>query len=108
GGWGERRRENTQPFGRSRGGRVGIRARAGSLASRFEPSAGTPFEPVGSTDTERVFCELLGRIAARGWRSLGDADPETLRAWFDELNAHGSMTTVGCDGHDLCVYSDRA
>jgi transglutaminase-like putative cysteine protease len=61
---------------------------------------------VGSTDTEQLFCELLERIADRGWRSLGDADPAQLRRWFAELNAQGSLTCCLTDGRDLAVYAD--
>ena len=45
--WGQPSDANTQPFARSHGGRDWILAHAGSLASRFEPAAGTAFEPVG-------------------------------------------------------------
>ena len=30
------------------------------------------FEPIGSTDTELIFCDLLERFARHGWRSLGE------------------------------------
>jgi transglutaminase-like putative cysteine protease/predicted glutamine amidotransferase len=104
--WGQLSDANTQPFSRSYCGRDWLLAHAGSLSDRLEVLQGARFEPVGSTDTERIFCELLSRIAACGWRSLGDADPGVLRGWFSELNAHGSMTTVLTDGRDLCVYAD--
>ena len=29
------------------------------------------------------------------------------RSWFDEMNAHGSLTTVLTDGRDLLVYADK-
>ena len=106
--WGQRSDANTQPFVRSHGGRDWLIAHGGSLTHRFEVSAEIPFEPVGSTDTERIFCELLGRISARGWKSLGDVDCGELHKWFSELNANGGLTTVLSDGRDLCVYADRA
>ncbi|MEI7893120.1 MAG: class II glutamine amidotransferase [Myxococcales bacterium] len=105
--WGNNTDANTQPFMRSWAGRDWMVAHAGSLRYRLTPVKDTRFEPVGSTDTELIFCELLGRIAARGWRSLLDADPEELRGWFDELNEHGTVTMVLTDGQDLCVYADR-
>ncbi len=104
--WGPVTDANTQPFSRSWGGRDWLIAHGGSLAGRLAARASARFEPVGSTDTEQIFCELLERMAERGWRSLGDADPVVLRGWFAELNRHGSLTTVLSDGRDLLVYAD--
>ncbi len=106
--WGQLSDANTQPFSRSHGGRDWLFAHGGSLRERFDLPPDAPFEPVGSTDTERVFCELLARFAARGWRSLGEADPAVVRTWFAELNLRGSMTAVLADGRDLCVYADQS
>lgn len=106
--WGSITDANTQPFQRSWGRRDWMMAHSGSLRHRLELSAKSQFEPVGSTDTELVFCELLSRIALRGWKSIGDMDPATLRLWFDVINEHGSLTSVLTDGRDLAVYADRA
>lgn len=65
------------------------------------------FEPIGSTDTELIFCDLLERFARHGWRSLGEADPAALRAWLEDINEHGSLNVVLTDGHDLALYGDR-
>jgi transglutaminase-like putative cysteine protease/predicted glutamine amidotransferase len=105
--WGQLSDANTQPFARSHGGRDWLIAHGGSLEQRLELPPGTPFEPIGSTDTERIFCSLLQRFAEHGWRSLGDADPAILRAWLAELNDQGSLTLVLADGRDLCVYADK-
>ena len=105
--WGGVSDANTQPFCRSLGGREWLLAHAGSLAHRLPPRPSPRFEPVGTTDTETVFCELLDRIAEAGWRSIGDADPRVLHSWFDELNEHGSLSTLLTDGRDLVVYADR-
>ena len=55
---------------------------AGSLSSKLQEAFEPPFQPVGATDTEVVFCSLLSRIAARGWRSLADTDPRVLHGWL--------------------------
>ena len=104
--WGPITDANTQPFLRSWGGRDWLIAHGGSLTKCLAPRPGARFEAVGSTDTEQIFCELLERIADRGWRSLGDCDPDVLRSWFAELNRQGSMTTLISDGRDLAVYAD--
>jgi transglutaminase-like putative cysteine protease/predicted glutamine amidotransferase len=104
--WGTVNDANTQPFLRSWGARDWCFAHAGSLTQRPVPRPGARFEAVGSTDSEQLFCELLERIADAGWRSLGDADPVQLRAWYGELNAQGTLTSCLSDGRDLVVYAD--
>ncbi|HTP49589.1 MAG TPA: class II glutamine amidotransferase [Anaeromyxobacteraceae bacterium] len=105
--WGALSDANTQPFLRAWGRRDWLFAHAGSLRHRLQLRAGAPFEPVGSTDTELIFCELMNRFADRGWKSLGEADPRTLLEWLGLVNEHGNLTCVLTDGHDLAVYSDR-
>lgn len=105
--WGGISDANTQPFSRSFGGRDWLIAHSGSLKKRLDARPGSLFQPVGSTDTERVFCELLGRVAASGKKSIGELPPETLAAWLDELNGLGSLTLVMADGRDLLVYADK-
>lgn len=105
--WGQISAANTQPFRRSWGGRDWLMAHSGSLSHRIEPAVPQRFEPIGSTDTELIFCQLMSMIADQGWRGLGDIDPERLRAFFAAVNEHGSLTSVLTDGRDLCVYADR-
>ncbi|HTQ47091.1 MAG TPA: class II glutamine amidotransferase [Polyangiaceae bacterium] len=105
--WGPNTDANTQPFVRGWAGREWMFGHAGSLTSKLEEPLEPPFEPVGATDTELVFCTLLSRIAKRGWRSLADADPEELHRWLLELNDRGSLDLVLCDGRDLLAYADR-
>jgi transglutaminase-like putative cysteine protease/predicted glutamine amidotransferase len=105
--WGHISDANTQPFSRSWGGRDWLFAHSGSLRERIIPEDSTHFTPVGSTDTELVFCDLLSRFARHGWRSIGDVDPQALWRALDSLNAHGSLTTVLTDGRDVAVYADR-
>jgi transglutaminase-like putative cysteine protease/predicted glutamine amidotransferase len=106
--WGKLSDANTQPFSRSYAGRDWLIGHSGSLKQRVDGALADPrFEPVGSTDTERIFCRLLGWLAEQGARSLGEIGPEKLRGWFDAMNANGSLSTVLTDGHDLVVYADK-
>jgi transglutaminase-like putative cysteine protease/predicted glutamine amidotransferase len=105
--WGAISDANTQPFQRAWGRRDWLFAHSGSLRLRPALRGTSPFEPVGSTDTELVFCEILNRAAERGWRSLGEVPPQTLREWFWGLNELGNMTCLLTDGQDLAVYADR-
>jgi transglutaminase-like putative cysteine protease/predicted glutamine amidotransferase len=103
--WGAVTEANTQPFLRSWGRRDWLIAHSGSLERRL--AVASRFEPVGSTDTEQIFCDLLARIAALDARSISELPPQTLLGWFTELNRLGSLTTAITDGHDLAVYADR-
>jgi transglutaminase-like putative cysteine protease/predicted glutamine amidotransferase len=103
--WGQNSDANTQPFARAHGGREWLIGHSGSLRERLVLNGGR-FEPVGSTDTELVFCDLLERIAEAGWRSIGECDLERLHTELDDLNQHGGMTLAISDGQDLLVYAD--
>lgn len=105
--WGSITDANTQPFSRAYGGRDWLIGHAGSLDHRVDPLDDPRFEPVGSTDTELIFCKLLSWAAAQGARSLGEIPPEKLHGWLAEMNGHGTLTLVITDGHDLVVYADR-
>ncbi|MGO9712267.1 MAG: class II glutamine amidotransferase [Polyangiaceae bacterium] len=102
--WGQNSDANTQPFSRAHGGRDWLFGHSGSLRERLVVDG--RFEPVGSTDTELVFCDLLNRIADAGWRAIGEVDLVRLRHELEELNQHGSLSLVMSDGQDLLVYAD--
>ncbi len=104
--WGAITDANTQPFCRSWGRRDWLFCHSGSLTKRPTDEHGR-FEPVGSTDTEQLFCVLLGRFAERGWKSVADVDLAMLRDWLDALDDDGGLTIALTDGRDLLVYADR-
>ncbi|OJH34278.1 class II glutamine amidotransferase [Cystobacter ferrugineus] len=105
--WGPITEANTQPFCRSAWGRDWILAHSGSLEQRLPIPPEVRFQPVGSTDSEALFCRLLEWMQERGWRSLGEVDAAQLRGWLEEMNGLGPLTLVLSDGQDLCVYADR-
>ncbi len=102
--WGQNSDANTQPFSRAYGGREWLIGHSGSLRDRLVVDG--RFEPVGSTDTELVFCDLLNRISEAGWKSIGEVDLIRFRHELEELNQHGSLSLVMSDGQDLVVYAD--
>lgn len=104
--WGALSDANTQPFSRAWGRRDWLIGHAGSL-ERKPPDVAGPFEPVGSTDTEAIFCGLLDRFCERGWRSLAEVDLDQVVAWLGELNELGELTLCLTDGRDLLVHADR-
>jgi transglutaminase-like putative cysteine protease/predicted glutamine amidotransferase len=104
--WGPPSHANTQPFSCTWGGRDWLFAHSGSLKQRLEVRSHRRFRPVGSTDSELIFFELMSRIAAHDWNSLGEIDPAFLSRWFSGLNPLGSLSSVISDGHDLVAYAD--
>jgi transglutaminase-like putative cysteine protease/predicted glutamine amidotransferase len=104
--WGAITDANTQPFVRSWGRRDWMFGHSGSLMNRPADNHGV-FEPVGSTDTEQLFCILMSRFCERGWKSLADADLAEVRDWLDLFDDDGGLTIALTDGRDLVVYADR-
>jgi transglutaminase-like putative cysteine protease/predicted glutamine amidotransferase len=106
--WGAATDANTQPFQRAWGRRDWLFVHGGSLRERPVLRPHATFEPVGSTDTEAVLCELLSWFAERGWDSIGAAEPDVLLRWYQGLNELGTLDSVLTDGQDLLVYADRS
>jgi transglutaminase-like putative cysteine protease/predicted glutamine amidotransferase len=104
--WGALSDANTQPFSRAWGRRDWLMAHAGSLDRKPTDIVG-PFEPVGSTDTEAIFCGLLNRFSERGWRSIAEVDLDVLGQWLGTLNEGGELTLCLTDGRDLLIHADR-
>ena len=105
--WGAISDANTQPFCLSLGGRDWLIGHSGSLRDRLEPPSDPRFEPVGSTDTETIFCRFMYWVALEGARSLGDLDAKRLHRWFGSMNGHGGLTVILTDGRDVAVYTDK-
>jgi transglutaminase-like putative cysteine protease/predicted glutamine amidotransferase len=104
--WGALSDANTQPFARTWGRRDWVMGHAGSLDRKPAVGPGL-FEPVGSTDTEVIFCGLLNRFVERGWRNLADVDLDVLLGWLGEINESGELSMCLTDGRDLLVHADR-
>ncbi len=105
--WGALSDANTQPFARAWGGREWIFGHSGSLDRRPELPLDSLFEPIGATDSEVIFCDLLNRFAQHKWRSLGEADPAVLLDWLGTINTLGTLNVVLSDGRDVLAYADK-
>ncbi|MEO8548924.1 MAG: class II glutamine amidotransferase [Kofleriaceae bacterium] len=104
--WGPLSDANTQPFSRAWGRRDWLFAHAGSLDKKLADLAG-PFEPVGATDTEQLFCRLLNMFVTKGWKRLADAELAALVTWIGDLDEQGGMTLCVTDGADLLAHAGR-
>ena len=104
--WGALTEAKTQPFARALGRpRVALRPQR-SLERRPILLPEPLFEPGGATDSEFIFCDLLNRMAARRWRSLGEASPGARRlAPGPEHARHARVVLI--DGLDILAWADR-
>ncbi|MDX1435045.1 MAG: class II glutamine amidotransferase, partial [Gammaproteobacteria bacterium] len=103
--------ENTHPFARELGGRVHVFAHNGTLRdyerdSRFRLDA---YRPIGETDSEWVFCVLLGRLR-EAWTSGAQAPPLGLRRGIVEEFARdvrelGAANFIYCDSEYLFAHA---
>ncbi len=97
--------ENTHPFIRELWGRYWIFAHNGNLP-HFHPLINGAFKPVGETDSERLFCWMLQRLAAR----FGDAMPERAQLFsalsdvVSELEGLGTFNFLLSNGTCLVAH----
>jgi glutamine amidotransferase len=98
---------DTHPFARELGGREYSFAHNGTLAGAFWQRPLGRFRPVGSTDSEYLFCLLLAELDKRG------AGLETMQhwKWLHQLlvgfNDHGRLNCILTDGEYLLAYHDK-
>lgn len=97
--------ENTHPFVRELWGRTWTFAHNGKLANARTLPLGS-FRPVGTTDSERAFCWMLGRLQARYARP--PAHPEALGRFIEglcaELRGRGTFNLLLSDSRHLFVH----
>lgn len=98
---------DTHPFSREYAGREYCFAHNGTVAN-YRELACNAFQPIGATDSERVFCHILSLVAdgrvelqkESGWPWL----LQTLR----NINNSGTLNCILSDGERLFVYRDLA
>ena len=102
---GEVRLENTHPFKRELWGQYWLFAHNGDLKD-YAPALSGRFLPVGNTDSENAFCQILDTLAAR---FPTEAPPlavmhETLRELAAEIGAHGEFNFLLSNGEALFAH----
>ena len=104
--------ENTQPFEREMGGRIHVFTHNGDLpgVESVCQNANGRYRPVGETDSEEVFCQLMNRLDAAG-AMTGSVDFETkwhiFRNLCDELRSLGPANFLYGDSEYLFVHGNR-
>ncbi len=97
--------ENTHPFVREMWGRYWTFAHNGTLKD-YAPAGGTAgarFRPVGGTDSEAAFCDILETL----WRRFPDGAPSPAALYAaiedagDRIATHGDFNFLLSDGQAL-------
>jgi len=105
---------NTQPFSRELGGRSHVFVHNGELDAdlKTHPRQAERFRPIGETDSERVFCSLLNRLAAL-WQDPGhqvpslDARLDCFAHFAAEQRALGVANFLYTDGDALFIHAHQ-
>jgi predicted glutamine amidotransferase len=110
---GARTLANTQPFQRELGGRMHLFAHNGNLAGidDLALAGANRFRPVGETDSEIAFCELMRRLAvlwdgADGVPAL-ERRHEVIAAFAAEIAPMGPANFLYADGDALFAHGNR-
>jgi predicted glutamine amidotransferase len=93
--------QNTHPFVRTFRGREVALAHNGTL--RGLPGGSLRFHPVGSSDSELLFCRLLTRLSEP---RLELTNFPEIQGVLRSFNEYGSMNLLFSDGERLFVYRD--
>jgi len=104
---------NTHPFMRELGGRPHVFAHNGSVPGVFNSEffALGRFHPLGETDSERVFCTLMDRMA-QSWKRRGgmptlEERTGTVAEFAEQLRREGAANFLYSDGDAVFVHGDR-
>jgi len=98
----------TQPFCRSFAGRDWLFMHNGDLEkSAVEALHGQHrrlLEPLGNTDSELAFCNLLSLMQASEGRRIADIDATLLHSWFQRFDSMGSADMYLTDGDSVVCF----
>lgn len=97
---------NTHPFERILHDRDYVFAHNGTLRD-FRSERSDEFVPLGETDSEWAFCQILGWLSKAGISRWSAADYTHLKEVLRGLNKHGSLNILMSDGDHLFCYHDQ-
>ncbi len=100
--------KDTQPFSRSFAGRDWLFMHNGDVdKAELEQLHGRKIrllEPLGNTDSELAFCNLLSLVQSGNARSIADIDPTMLLSWFQRFDTLGSADMYLSDGDSIVCF----
>ena len=98
----------TQPFSRSFAGRDWLFMHNGDVdkveLEKLHGKKTRLLEPLGNTDSELAFCNLLAQLQEGDARRLCDIDPVMLHSWFQRFDALGSADMFFTDGETIACF----
>ncbi len=107
---GDRRLANTQPFQRVLGGHTHVFAHNGFVPPSDEPDPSCWLMSQGSTDSEQLFCDLLGRLESlwsRGQIPDLERRLDVVERFARETLQRGAANFLYSDGINLFAHGHR-
>lgn len=99
--------KNTHPFHRELNGKEYLFAHNGTLnTERFSHSSDS-FDVLGSTDSEKAFCNLLERIKRKNINKWSKDFFNWLSMELKRINEGGMFNCIFTDGEHLFCYQDK-
>jgi glutamine amidotransferase len=97
--------ENCHPFMRELWGRHWIFAHNGDLKDYY-PALDGPYQPVGTTDSERAYCAILQGLRARFGNTAPELDVlfDAIAEMVEPIQAHGTFNFLLSNGQALFAY----
>ena len=99
---------DTHPFARELGGREYCFAHNGTLKGGFWQKPLGGFRPVGSTDSEFLFCLLLAELEKRDGGLEDEQQWRGLHQFLIGCNDYGHLNCIFTDGDQLLAYHDKS
>ena len=101
--------ENTQPFVRYLAGRAHVFAHNGYVADTENPTGNPYLQPLGDTDSERLFALLLDELE-KLWSQQTPSLAErflVVERFAQQQRARGALNFLYCDGETLFAHGHR-
>jgi predicted glutamine amidotransferase len=99
---------NTHPFYRRFDQKTWVFAHNGTIDRGQLSFTSGEFSPIGETDSEFVFCNLLSWLSHRGIQLTDRNAFILLREKLIEINRFGKLNLVFSDGRHVFAYHDRS
>ena len=102
------KQSETQPFSRSFAGSDWLFMHNGDLDKnelmKIYQGDSRLLEPIGTTDSELAFCNLLARMEQHGARRISEVNPVEILSWFQQFDQFGSADMYLTDGQTVCCF----
>lgn len=99
--------ETTQPFQRELNGKRYAFTHCGSLSDFQQQLQLERFKPMGESDSEHLFCYILGQIENESIQTWDNAKFEWLQGILRDANNLGTLSCLLSDSEHLFVYHDK-